>query len=106
MSDRLDVDQVALSEAARSLRQGAEGIGGAGQPPTDVQAGRLTPVFAAFTARLAEETGNLIGQLGGTAEAVVSAGDTFADVDQDARRQLEADEDPNRQMGPIPPGAV
>lgn len=102
-----ELDDATMHAVAGRLRSGADELGAPGQPPAEVKAGRLSGLFAAMGAHLAQETEKLVGQLGGGAEAVASAAESYAQVDEDAKRNLRPDyEKPGWNPGPLPPGTV
>jgi hypothetical protein len=101
------VDDATMEAVSGQLRAGADELGVRGEPPAQVKAGLLTAVFAAMGAHLAQESEKLVGQLGGSAEAVQSAAESYAQIDADAQRNLRPEyEKPGWDPGPVPPGAV
>lgn len=101
------VDDATMGAVSGQLRSGADELDVLSDPPVPLKAGRLTGVFAAMGAHLAQESEKLVGQLGGGAAAVESAAESYAQVEADAQRNLRPEyEKPGWTPGPIPPGAI
>ncbi|QWF76937.1 hypothetical protein [Amycolatopsis sp. CA-230715] len=100
-------DEATISAISAHLSTGADSLRAPSTPPPPVKAGRLTAVFAALGAELAGESEKLMSQFGGAAQAVKTAGESYAQVDDNVKRNLRPEyEKPGWNPGPVPPGTA
>lgn len=100
-------DEATIEAVSAQLSTGADSLKAPNTPPPRVKAGRLTAVFAALGAELGEESEKLMSQFGGAAQAVKTAGESYAQVDDKVKRDLRPEyEKPGWNPGPLPPGTA